>query len=93
MLAAVTLLPALMSLAGTHINSLALPARLHPSDDPDKRGVWGVWSGSSFAARTCRWRFAALILVPLIIPTLSLQLGQENVGQTDPRRWSGRPTT
>ena len=53
-LAAITLLPALMSLAGTHINSLALPARLHPSDDPNKRGVWGVWSGSSFAARTCR---------------------------------------
>ena len=44
-LAAITLLPALMSLAGTHINSLALPARLHPSDDPDKRGLWGVWSG------------------------------------------------
>src|SRR6478736_2722057 len=32
-LAAVTLLPALMSLAGRHIDSLALPVWLHPKDD------------------------------------------------------------
>ena len=40
-LAAVTLLPALMSLAGRFINSIALPARLHPSDDPEKVGHLG----------------------------------------------------
>ena len=41
-LAAITLLPALMSLAGTFINSIALPARLHPSDDPEKVGHVGT---------------------------------------------------
>ena len=45
-LAAVTLLPALMSLAGSFINRLALPARLHPSDDPDKEGLWGHWASA-----------------------------------------------
>jgi uncharacterized membrane protein YdfJ with MMPL/SSD domain len=83
-LAAITLLPALMSLAGTHINSLALPARLHPSDDPNKRGLWGVWSGFVVRRPYLPILFAALILVPLIIPTLSLRLGQEDIGQTDP---------
>jgi RND superfamily putative drug exporter len=39
-LAAVTLLPALMSLAGRHIDSLALPVWLHPKDDPAKEGIW-----------------------------------------------------
>jgi uncharacterized membrane protein YdfJ with MMPL/SSD domain len=75
---------ALMSLAGTHINSLALPARLHPSDDPNKRGLWGVWSGFVVRRPYLPILFAALILVPLIIPTLSLRLGQEDIGQTDP---------
>jgi uncharacterized membrane protein YdfJ with MMPL/SSD domain len=83
-LAAITLLPALMSLAGRHINSLALPARLHPSDDPSKRGVWGVWSAFVVRRPYLPVLFAALILVPLMIPTLDLRLGQEDIGQTDP---------
>ena len=83
-LAAVTLLPALMSLAGKHINSLSLPGRQHPSDDPSKEGVWGHWAGFVTRVPLIPVALAALILVPLIIPVLSLQLGQENVGQTDP---------
>ena len=44
-LAAVTLLPAFMSLAGPRINSIALPKRLQASDDPAHKGVWGRWAG------------------------------------------------
>ncbi len=83
-LAAVTLLPALMSLAGRHINSLALPGRLRPSEDGEKEGLWGHWAGFVTRVPLIPVALAALILVPLIIPVISLQFGQENVGQTDP---------
>jgi uncharacterized membrane protein YdfJ with MMPL/SSD domain len=83
-LAAVTLLPALMSLAGRHINSLALPGRSHPSEVGDTEGLWGHWARFVTRVPLIPVALAALILVPLIIPVLSLQFGQENVGQTDP---------
>ena len=79
-----TLLPALMALAGRHINSLALPAWLHPSDDPEKEGVWGRWSGLVTRHPVITVLIALAILVPLIIPVLSLTLGQEDIGQTNP---------
>jgi uncharacterized membrane protein YdfJ with MMPL/SSD domain len=81
-LAAVTLLPALMSLAGRHINSLSLPRRLHPSDAPGKKGLWGTWSGFVLRRPYVPLVLAALVLVPLIIPVFSLRLGQEDIGQT-----------
>ena len=83
-LAAVTLLPALMSLAGRHINSLALPARLHPSDDPAKEGMWGRWAGFVTRRPLIPVLMAIAMMVPLIIPVLSLELGQEDIGQTNP---------
>ncbi len=83
-LAAITLLPALMSLAGRFINSIALPARLHPSEDPEKVGLWGHWSNFITGRPWVSMAIAAAILVPLMIPVLSLHLGQENIGQTDP---------
>ncbi len=83
-LAAITLLPAFMSLAGRHINSIALPKRLHPSDDPEKVGLWGHWSNLVTGTPWALVGLAALILVPLMIPVLDLRLGQEDIGQTDP---------
>ena len=83
-LAAITLLPALMSLAGRRINSLALPARLRGSDDPDKQGVWGRWAGFVTKHPLIPVLFAVALMVPLIIPVLSLELGQEDIGQTNP---------
>ena len=44
-LAAVTLLPALMAVAGRHINSLALPLWLHPKEDPNQGGHLGALGG------------------------------------------------
>jgi len=81
-LAAITLLPALMSLAGRHINSISLPAWLHPSDDPGKKGLWGRWSGFIVRRPYIPLVLAALILVPLIVPVSTLRFGQEDIGQT-----------
>ena len=83
-LAAITLLPALMSLAGRFINSIALPARLHPSDDPEKVGMWGHWSNFVTRRPWVSVGIAGVILIPLIIPVSTLRLGQENIGQTSP---------
>ena len=81
-LAAVTLLPALMTLAGRHIKSIALPAWLRPSEKAGKKGIWERWSGLVVHRPYVPILLAALILVPLIIPTFDLRLGQEDIGQT-----------
>src|SRR6476646_7084993 len=83
-LAAITLLPALMSLAGRHIDSLALPVWLHPKDDPAKEGIWGRWAGFVTRRPLIPVLLAVALMVPLIIPVLSLELGQEDIGQTNP---------
>src|SRR6476619_1014384 len=83
-LAAITLLPALMSLAGRHINSLALPARLRGSDDPEKQGVWGRWAGFVTKHPLIPVLLAIALMVPLIIPVLSLELCHAHLGQTNP---------
>ena len=83
-LAAVTLLPALMSLAGRFIDRIALPAFLHPSDDPGKEGLWGRWAGAVTRRPWIAVIAAVAILAPLIYPVTSLRLGQEDIGQTDP---------
>jgi uncharacterized membrane protein YdfJ with MMPL/SSD domain len=80
--AAITLLPAILSLLGTHIDSLRLPALLRPAPKPPERGVWGAWARF---VTTHPWRcvgLALLILLPLTVPFLSLDLGQEDVGAT-----------
>ena len=83
-LAAVTLLPALMALAGRRIDSLALPVWLHPKDDPAKEGLWGRWAGFVTRHPLIPLLLAVALMVPLIIPVLSLELGQEDIGQTNP---------
>ena len=83
-LAAITLLPALMALAGRHIDSLALPVWLHPKDDPAKEGLWGRWAGFVTRHPLIPLLLAVALMVPLIIPVLSLELGQEDIGQTNP---------
>ena len=81
-LAAITWLPALFSIAGRHIDSLRLPAFLRPKPKPHGAGAWGAWG--RFVTRH-PWRCIALtmaILLPLIVPVFSLELGQEDVGAT-----------
>ena len=80
-LAALTLLPALLSITGPHINSLRVRGR-HPDQHPATRpehGVWARWA-AGVASRPVVAALAALaILIPLAIPLLSLNLGQKDV--------------
>ncbi len=76
-LAAVTLLPATLAIAGPRINSLRVRGR-HTSDRP-QQGLWARWA-SGVANHPLVAGVAALaILLPLAIPLLSLNLGQKDV--------------
>jgi uncharacterized membrane protein YdfJ with MMPL/SSD domain len=81
-LAAITLLPAVLSLVGRHIESGRLPSFLRPKPKDLERGFWGGWARA--VAKRPWWAIAATLalLIPLIIPFLSLNLGQEDVGAT-----------
>ena len=58
-LAAITLLPAVLALVGHRIDKLALPAFLHPSAEAAEEGFWGAWArfvDTGRGARCCsRW--------------------------------------
>jgi uncharacterized membrane protein YdfJ with MMPL/SSD domain len=81
-LAALTLLPAVLTLVGPHIESVRIPAYFRPSPKDLEGGFWGGWA----RALTTRPWWAILgvlaLLIPLIVPFLSLNLGQEDVGAT-----------
>ena len=74
--AALTLLPAGLSLLGPRINSLRVR---HPkTDEHAKNGLWAKWA-HEIAKRPILSGLAALaILIPLMIPLLSLTLGQQD---------------
>jgi uncharacterized membrane protein YdfJ with MMPL/SSD domain len=79
-IAAVTLLPALLAVAGPRIESLKLPAFLRPKPKEPGRGFWAAWA--RFVASHPIWTIlgAVCLLLPLLVPALSLQLGQEDIG-------------
>ncbi len=81
-LAATTLLPAVMSLVGRHIHSLSLPAFLRPRPKEPGTGHWARWgrmiTRHPLIAIAC---FIALLAV-LIVPLFALELGQEDIGAT-----------
>ena len=80
-LAALTLLPALLAITGPHINSLRVRGR-HPKHGAaagEKRGLWARWA-EGVARRPIVAGLAALaILIPLATPLFSLNLGQKDV--------------
>jgi uncharacterized membrane protein YdfJ with MMPL/SSD domain len=81
-LAALTLLPAVLALVGPHIESFRVPAFLRPSPKDVEGGFWGGWA----RVLTARPWWAILgvlaLLAVLIVPFLSLNLGQEDIGAT-----------
>jgi uncharacterized membrane protein YdfJ with MMPL/SSD domain len=81
-LAAITLLPAVLALVGRHIEAGRLPAFLRPRSKGLERGLWAGWARA--VARRPWWAIVAVLalLIPLIVPFLSLNLGQEDVGAT-----------
>jgi len=78
--AALTLLPAMLSITGPHINALRVRGR-HPERRdavPPKKGLWARWA-EGVANRPVIAALAALaILIPLAVPLLSLTLGQQD---------------
>ena len=76
-LAAISLLPATLSIAGPHINSLRVRGR-HP-DAHAKKSLWARWASDVARHPVLAGLAALMILIPLAIPLLSLNLGQKDV--------------
>jgi RND superfamily putative drug exporter len=79
-LAALTLLPAVLAIAGPHINSLRVRSEhrnLHPEQDT-KEGLWSKWANHIAKHPLIAGLAALAILLPLMIPLLSLNLGQQD---------------
>jgi RND superfamily putative drug exporter len=76
-LAAVTLLPAMLSIVGPHINSLRVRGR--PQAGQEKRGMWAKWASAVARRPLVAGLLALVILIPLASPLLSLNLGQKDV--------------
>src|SRR5215212_1414621 len=78
-LAALTLLPALFALVGSHVSSLTVPWRKgRPAETQSP-----LWTRLATGISNHRWPVMIGVLVVLLalsIPTLSLRLGQEDVG-------------
>ena len=77
--AALTLLPAVLGLLGPRIESLRVRGRKADSPDP-ARGLWAKWAHEIASHPRVSGLAALAILIPLTIPLLSLQLGQQDVG-------------
>jgi RND superfamily putative drug exporter len=78
-LAALTLLPALFGLLGTHVSALQLPFRKGRAGEVQSP----LWTRLATGIVNHRWPVIVLVLALLVvlsIPTLSLRLGQEDVG-------------
>ena len=85
-LAAITLLPALLGLIGTKINSLRLPwvkrsqveAEMHP--ERIRTGFWVRWA-KHVASKPWRYLIVSVVLLlALAAPALSMRLGQTDAG-------------
>jgi uncharacterized membrane protein YdfJ with MMPL/SSD domain len=81
-LAAVTLLPAVLSLTGRHLFGAKLPAFLRPRPKPGGATLWSRWAATVTAHPLACGLAALALLVPLIVPMFSLHLGQEDIGAT-----------
>ena len=81
-LTAITLLPALLVLLGQRIDGLRLPWRRGPQKADPEESIWARWAGLVTRHPWVALLASLLILVPLTVPTLSLTLGQEDVGVT-----------
>ena len=86
MIAALTLLPALLTIAGHWVNRLRIPGLGTGSRSIDEGSWWFRWSRRIQA----RPRLAALLsgglLILLCIPTLSLRLGTNDAGTEPPNK-------
>jgi putative drug exporter of the RND superfamily len=80
-LAALTLLPALLAITGPHINSLRVRGRRprHGAAAGEKKGLWARWAAAVARRPIVAGLGALAILIPLATPLFSLNLGQKDV--------------
>ena len=76
LLAALTLLPAVLAILGPRINSLRV--RTPASDEQAKKGMWSAIANDIAKQPIIALLAALAILIPLSIPLLSLQFGQQD---------------
>ncbi len=83
MLAAVTLLPALLGIAGKRVNSLRVPfIKQKPAYNPRSKSA--RWTAKVVAKPVRYGAVAAIVLGVLAIPTFSMQLGFPDAGNDGP---------
>jgi len=83
MIAALTLLPALLAVAGNWVNRLRLPFLGRGARSIDEGSWWFRWSGRIQRRPWVAAILSGALLIALCIPTLSLRLGSNDAG-TDP---------
>jgi putative drug exporter of the RND superfamily len=83
MIAALTLLPALLSIAGNWVNRLRIPGLGAGARSIDENSWWFRWSGRIQRRPWVAALASGAVLIALCIPTLSLRLGTNDAG-TDP---------
>ena len=83
MIAALTLLPAMLALVGNWVNRLRLPFLGKGARSIDEGSWWFRWSGKIQRRPWLAAILSGALLIALCIPTLSLRLGTNDAG-TDP---------
>jgi uncharacterized membrane protein YdfJ with MMPL/SSD domain len=81
-LAAISLLPALLGLLGRHIEKARVP--FVGRKPGTTGGLWARWAGWVSRHPVVVTLASLAVLAPLIVPAQSLELGQEDVGAADP---------
>jgi putative drug exporter of the RND superfamily len=76
-LAALTLLPAVLAIVGPRVNSLRV--RAEQPESKMHEGLWAKWANEIAKYPLVAGLAALAILIPLTIPLLSLNLGQQDV--------------
>jgi putative drug exporter of the RND superfamily len=83
MIAALTLLPAMLSMVGNWVNRLRIPGLGSGARSIDEGSWWFRWSGRIQRRPWIAALLSGAVLIALCIPTLSLRLGSNDAG-TDP---------
>ncbi|MFL5899280.1 MAG: MMPL family transporter [Solirubrobacterales bacterium] len=86
MIAALTLLPALLTIAGGWVNRLRIPGLGSGSRSIDEGGWWFRWSRRIQARPVLAALLSGGFLLVLCIPTLSLRLGTNDAGTEPPNK-------
>jgi len=84
MVAALTLLPAMLGFAGRSIDRLAVPGLLQSGAEPSERGFWYRWSRTVQRHPVVAGLAAVLVLVCLALPMFSMRQAFTDAGNDPP---------